>query len=346
MAIKHFTLGNPRARLGWAVVASLIAHGVIGVIGNSYFAEPRGRQGSVRTPAAASLRVQVATPAPDRPAGIMRAVPAARKPALVRRVAAARSGAVIPTPVVSATAPALAEAPALADTVQAQADPTPGPLLSTQFEIEYAVSAAGSASPGGRAWYTWNMGAERYASTLSATGLSGGNARFELRSDGSIQSDTPSMSAASFGFGAGPQATVTPDPASGEQMQFVHGDELKRIPAGAFDPLSLARLLVTFSQTEVGMRLMLVDHTGPRMIRLKDLVDETIVVGAASMAARRFRFETDESKDAITIWLAPEQNWAPARLLLSTPDGMLTFDAISIRHGADESGQKRVSPAK
>ena len=80
--------------------------------------------------------------------------------------------------------------------------------------------------------------------------------------------------------------------------------------------------------------------------RMPDFVDETIVVGAVSMASRRFRFETDESKDAITIWLAPEQNWAPARLLLSTPDGMLTFDAISIRHGADESGQKRVSPAK
>jgi hypothetical protein len=356
----------------WALAASLLVHVLTLLLSPARFAaEPPPAAGD-GPPIAARLQpppapdsppapvlAPVAAPRPARPAPPVADSPAppavppattAAEPASARspesagdseaaREAAAAAAAAAAQLAAEAARQAAQAAAAAADAAQAAAaraaaDPPPGSVrFPRSGRLEYAVTVGASATPIGRATYTWEASDSSYRLSLVAqtTGLAGllRRVRVEQISRGRITPDGVRPDAFQMDRGPAARNEFARFDWVAKQLTFGYPDatETGVLAAGAQDMLSLILQLAFVPIIEGKRELQLT--TGRRLYQQSyERVGEDVIetAGGAWRAwhLRRVRLKAEE--DGYDLWLAIDRPFLPVRIRW-TERGGRTLDA-------------------
>lgn len=325
---------NPPWRLVIAALSSLLAHVVIATLAVWLFAGPRGLPAAIRNVLVVRLPPRVDLPSPSHHTTLLQTVvtsrpstPLQRKP--FRRDATARTASAHASSVDLSSDTAYIQSAALNAGGASAGTPSAG-----GYVVDYNLISSNRELAGGRATYSWHSEEQRYSSSLTSFSPAGGLGALHIQSSGRIENESPRLESAQFGAPGRILAEVTARATASDAMDFARtGDapERKMISAGVFDPLSLARAVISLSPADVGTPFFVVDQDGVRSLTLTEIADERLNLAELPMQTRRFTFTGEGGQNALTIWVAPDYGWAPARLRLPIDGTMLTFEATSIR---------------
>ena len=338
----NLTGRRARWRLALAAAASLLAHGVFATIAVWFFAGPRGLPAAIQNVLMVRVPARADLPSPAHHATVLQPPPTSppSRPTPRKPLQPDATGRAAPMPAspVDLASDAL---PIQSATLNA-GSASVGTPSAGGYVVDYNLTSSNREFAGGRATYSWHAEEQRYSSSLASFSAAGGLGAIHIQSAGRIENDSLQLGSAQFGPPGRVLAEVTARATASDAMDFVRGgDEPERrmITTGVFDPLSLARAVIHLSQGDVGTPFSVVDQDGVRSLRLMEIADEQLIMAELPMQTRRFAFQGDDGQVALTIWLAPDHGWAPARLRLPVNGAMLTFEATSIRQaGRLEAG--------